>query len=224
MGRRKKKKKNKQLNNQQDLNASQVNKDIEMKFYGENSDDENNDANLSINQQRVFDQEDLKDDETLNKLNKTRKRKYKSKAPDITIRISDQYTYVAYENWKKNLKRTNPRVVLNDELNQFLKTFLLNENKRLEYDWLNENQDAITDLFKSLWLEQNKFYWDKFNELIELMYSEVASNKLLIIYLINNLVDKKVRNLMMPSKLELNEEWLTKSINTKVKYRSKTIK
>ncbi|QMT98259.1 hypothetical protein H3143_01990 [Mycoplasma tullyi] len=75
-----------------------------------------------------------------------------------------------------------------------------------------------------MWLEQNKFYWDKFNELIELMYCELASTKLLVTYLINNLVDKQVRNVIMPSYLEINEEWLNQSIDTKTKYKSKTIK
>ncbi|WP_027121965.1 hypothetical protein [[Mycoplasma] imitans] len=56
----KKKEENLGKSNEED-SPSQVNKDIEMKFYGENSDDENNDANLSINQQRVFDQKDLEE-------------------------------------------------------------------------------------------------------------------------------------------------------------------
>ncbi|UTS70564.1 hypothetical protein [Mycoplasma bradburyae] len=168
--------------------------------------------------------EDSETEKINKKLTKKRKRKNPTKAPDITIRIGDQYLYDAYDNWKRNLKRNNSKAIINDELNRCIRSFLLNENKKLEYAWLDENQERIMKLFKEMWLEQNKFYWDRFNELIEIMYSEVAATKLLTIYLINNIVDKKQRSLLVPSNLELNDEWLKKYIETKIKYKSKNIK
>lgn len=159
----------------------------------------------------------MNDEKQLVKELKKKLKNAKTIPPDITIRIKDQYTLNAWEKWKKDFKLKNPKVAINDELNKFLVLFTNSQKKKDEFDWLKANEDEIVKLFKKLWQQQNMFYWDRFNEVLEKIYSEIESTKLLTIYLLNHLVKKEDRAKVLPTRLEITDEWLKDYIQTKTK-------